>query len=91
MLRLKAAVAAIVLCAVVCGATFLFALQRQFALIEVAASLATMVEVYLLSSAIGDLIEGKRESNALRAIVAVALAVLLVTCFTIAKVAHHER
>jgi len=50
-----------------------------------------MVEVYLLSSAIGDLIEGKRESNALRAIVAVALAVLLVTCFTIAKFAHHER
>jgi hypothetical protein len=89
MLRPKAALAATVLCAAVCGATFLFALRRQFALIEVAASLATMAEVYLLSSAIGDLIEGKRESNALRAVVAVALAVLLVTCFTIAKFTNH--
>src|SRR5215469_4178265 len=62
----KAHVLAIVvtgLCAVTCGATFLLALFRQFGLVEVAASLSAWVEVYFLSSAIGDLMDDRPEPN----------------------------
>ena len=89
MLNLRATTAVIFLCAITCGATFLFALYRQFALVEVASSMITMVEVYLLSSSIGDLIEGKREVRFIRLVVAVALALFVVTYFTISKLTHH--
>lgn len=89
MKSLVATIAAIFLCAITCGATFLFALHRQLALVEVAASMAIMVEVYLLSSSIGDGIEGKRERNLVRTLIAVALAVLIVIYFTISKFTHH--
>ena len=89
MLNLKAAVALILLSAVTCGATFLFALYRQLALVEVASSMATMVEVYLLSSSIGDLLEGKRETHFVRLIIAIGLALLIVTYFTVSKLTSH--
>jgi uncharacterized membrane protein len=89
MLNLKATAAVIFLCAITCGATFLFALYRQFAFVEVAASMITMIEVYLLSSSIGDLIEGKREVRFRRLVVAVALTLFVVTYFTISKLTHH--
>jgi len=89
MLNLKATAAVIFLCAITCGATFLFALYRQFALVEVAASMATMVEVYFLSSSIGDLIEGKGDLRSVRVVVAVALALLIVTYYTVSKLTHH--
>jgi hypothetical protein len=53
--------AATILSAITCGATFLFALVRQFAMVEIAASIVTGVQLYLLSSTVGDLIEGKTE------------------------------
>jgi hypothetical protein len=52
-----------ILSAVECGATFLFALARQFAVVEIAASIVTGVQLYLLSSTVGDLIEGKTEGR----------------------------
>jgi hypothetical protein len=52
-----------ILSAVACGATFLFALARQFAVVEIAASIVTGVQLYLLSSTVGDLIEGKTEGS----------------------------
>ena len=75
----------LLLSAITCGATFLFALYRQLALVEVAASLAVGVELYLLSSSIGDWIEKKPEANGLRLLVGVALALGVVSYFLISK------
>lgn len=71
--------------AVACGATFLFALYRQFAMVEVAASIATGIEVYFLSSSIGDLLEDKKEMNYLMLVAAVGLAAGVVSFFLILK------
>jgi hypothetical protein len=71
------------LAAVTCGATFLFALFRQFGLVEVAASLGAGAEVFFLSSSIGDLLEDKKEPNRTRLIAALALASAIVAYFLI--------
>jgi hypothetical protein len=63
----------------------LFALYRHFAMVEVAASLAIGVELYFLSSSIGDLIEKKPEPSKFRMPAAVGLAVAVVCYFLIAK------
>lgn len=42
------------------GAIFVFSLLRQFALVEVAASLVTAAQVFFLSSAIADLLEKEK-------------------------------
>lgn len=75
----------LLLSAITCGATFLLALYRQLALVEVAASLAVGVELYLLSSSIGDWIEKKPEANRLRLVVGVALALGVVSYFLVSK------
>ena len=85
MNRHAGAVFAAALSALTCGATFLFALYRQLALVEVTASLATGVEVYFLSSSIGDWLENKPRSNRLRLGIGVALAFLVVLYFVIAR------
>ena len=71
------------LAAVICGATFLLALFRQFGLVEVAASLGAGAEVFFLSSSIGDLLEDKREPNRARFIAALGLAAAIVSYFLI--------
>jgi len=76
------------LSAIVCGATFLFALYRQLALVEVAASLSTGVEVYLLSSSIGDLLQDKKEPNKLKLLASVTLAAAVVAYFLILRQLH---
>jgi len=78
-------VIAVLLSAITCGATFLLALYRQLALVEVAASLTTGVELYLLSSSIGDWIEKKAEANKKRLLIAVGLALGVVLYFLIAR------
>jgi uncharacterized PurR-regulated membrane protein YhhQ (DUF165 family) len=85
MKNLVGRVIAVFLSAITCGATFLFALYRQLAMVEVAASLAIGVELYFLSSSIGDLIEEKTEPNNFRWVVAVGLAATVVCYFLIAK------
>jgi uncharacterized PurR-regulated membrane protein YhhQ (DUF165 family) len=85
MKNLVGRVIAVFLSAITCGATFLFALYRQLAMVEVAASLAIGVELYFLSSSIGDLIEEKPEPNKSRWVVAVGLAAAVVCYFLIAK------
>jgi uncharacterized PurR-regulated membrane protein YhhQ (DUF165 family) len=85
MKNLVGRVIAVFLSAITCGATFLFALYRQLAMVEVAASLAIGVELYFLSSSIGDLIEKKPEPNKSRWVVAVGLAAAVVCYFLIAK------
>jgi len=84
----KAHVLAIVvtgLCAVTCGATFLLALFRQFGLVEVAASLSAWVEVYFLSSAIGDLMDDRPEPNRTRFLSALGLAAAIVLYFLVMR------
>jgi uncharacterized membrane protein YjjP (DUF1212 family) len=76
---------AVLLSAITCGATFLFALYRQLAMVEVAASIVTGVQLYLLSSSIGDWIEKKPQANARRMLVAVTLACAVVLSFFIAR------
>lgn len=78
-------VIAVVLSAITCGVTFLFALYRQLALVEVTASLVTGVELYLLSSSVGDWMEKKAEANRARFWTAVGLALLMVAYFLIAR------
>jgi hypothetical protein len=71
------------LAAVTCGATFLLALFRQFGLVEVAASLGATAEVFFLSSAIGDLLEDKKEPDRRRFAAAVGLAAVIMIYFLI--------
>jgi MFS family permease len=78
-------VAAVLLSAIACGVTFLLALFRQFALIEVAASIVTGIELYLLSSSIGDWIEEKPQPNKRRLLVAASLASVVVLSFVITR------
>lgn len=81
-------VAAMFLAAVTCGAIFLLALLRQFALVEVAASLATGVEVYFLSSSIGDLLEDKKEPSRLKFVASLAVAAGIVAYFLTMRLMH---
>jgi len=76
------------LSALACGATFLFALFRQFALVEVAASIATGVEVYFLSSSIGDLLEDRPVPNHLKLFGAITLAAAIVAYFVLSRYFH---
>ena len=75
-----------VLCsALTCGATFLVSLYRQLALVEVAASIAIGVELYFLSSSVGDWIERKERPGKTRVWIAILLAAGVVCYFLIAK------
>jgi hypothetical protein len=61
------------------GTIFVAALIHEYALVEVVASVITALQVFFLSSAIGDVLEKKRESNRAR-----NSAVVLVTVFLLA-------
>jgi len=76
---------AVLLSAITCGATFLFALYRQFALVEVAASIAIGVELYFLSSSIGDVLEDKGEPSRVRLVLAVSVAAAVVAYFLVSR------
>jgi len=64
---------------IVSGAIFVISLFHEFALVEVAASLFTGLQVFFLSSAIADFLEQRREPSRTR-----NSAVVLVTIFLIA-------
>jgi hypothetical protein len=79
---MKRHVLSVVMCfaaAVISGTIFVAALLHEYALVEVAASVITALQVFFLSSAIGDLLEKKKESNRSR-----NSAVVLVTVFLVA-------
>lgn len=76
------------LSAIICGGTFMFALYRQFAMVEVIASLSTGAQLYLLSSSIGDLLEDKKQPNKLRLLASVTLAAAVVAYFLISRKLH---
>jgi len=78
-------VIAIVCSALTCGATFLLAPYRQLALVEVAATIVVGVELYFLSSSIGDWIEKKMEPSRWRVWIAMGLAGCVVCYFLVAR------
>ena len=78
MSRYISAIGLSVAASVTSGAIFLFALIRQFALVEVAASIVTAVQVFFLSSAIVDMIEKAKRSRRRRNSLAILLTVFLV-------------
>ena len=73
------------LLSILSGATFLFALYRQLALVEVAACMVLGVELYFLSSTIGDWIEKKLEPSKTRKWIAMGLAAAVVCYFLVAR------
>ena len=74
--------------AVIGGAVFVLALFHQFALVEVTASLSTGLQVFFLSSAIGDLLEKKKEPNRLRNSATVLVTVFLVAFYSVTRYLH---
>lgn len=77
-----------VLAALTCGVTFLLALFRQYGLVEVGASLGAGLEVFFLSSSIGDYLEDKQEPNHLRMVAAIGLAVAVLGYFLVMRTTH---
>jgi len=62
---------------VACGAIFVLSLIHQIALVEMAASLETALQVYFLSSAIADLLErAKRPSHQRTSLIVLFTALL---------------
>jgi hypothetical protein len=76
------------LAAVISGAVFVVALFHQFALVEVAASILTGLQVFFFSSAIGDLLDEKKEPNRARNSAVVLVAVFLVAFYSLTLYWH---
>jgi len=71
--------------AVISGAVFVVALFHQYALVEVAASIFTGLQVFFLSSAIGDLLDAKKEPNRARNSAVVLMTVFLVAFYSFTR------
>jgi VIT1/CCC1 family predicted Fe2+/Mn2+ transporter len=74
--------------AVISGAIFIVALFHQYALVEVAASILTGLQVFFLSSAIGDLLDEKKEPNRVRNSAVVLVTIFLVAFFSFTRYFH---
>jgi len=74
--------------AVICGVIFVAALFHQLALVEVAASIFTGLQVFFLSSAIGDLLDGKKEPNRTRNSAVVLVTVFLLAFYSFTRYFH---
>lgn len=68
--------------AVISGAIFLVALFRQLALVEVAASVLTGLQVFFLAAAIGDALEKRKEPSRARLSAVVLFAIFLVVFYS---------
>ena len=74
--------------AVISGTVFVLALFDQYALVEMAASIITALQVFFLSSAIGDLLEKKKETNRTRNSAVVLIAIFLVAFYLFRRYFH---
>ena len=74
--------------AAVSGTVFLLALFDQYALVEMAASIITALQVFFLSSAIGDLLEKKKETNRARNSAVVLITIFLVAFYLFRRYFH---
>jgi len=73
---------------VISGTIFVIALFEQYALVEMAASIITALQVFFLSSAIGDLLEKKKETNRTRNSVVVLVMIFLLAFYSFRKYFH---
>jgi len=73
---------------VISGAIFVVALFYELALVEVAASILTGLQVFFLSSAIADLLEKKKEPNRVRNSAVVLVTVFLVAFYSFTRYFH---
>lgn len=71
--------------AVISGAIFLASLMHQFALVEVAASVLTSLQVFFLSSTIADVLERKTKPNAVRSSWVILFTVFLIAYYSFAR------
>ena len=74
--------------AVISGAIFIVALFHQYALVEVAASILTGLQVFFLSSAIGDLLDEKKEPHRVRNSAVVLVTIFLVAFYSFTRYFH---
>ena len=74
--------------AVISGIVFVVALFDQYALVEMAASIITALQVYFLSAAIGDLLEKKKETNRTRNSAVVLVTIFLVAFYSFTRYFH---
>ncbi len=74
--------------AVISGTIFVVALLHQYALVEVAASILTGLQVFFLSAAIGDLLDEKTEPNRARNSAVVLVTVFLVAFYSFTRYFH---
>jgi len=74
--------------AVISGAIFIVALFHQYALVEVAASILTGLQVFFLSAAIGDLLDEKKEPNRVRNSAVVLVTIFLVAFYSFTRYFH---
>jgi fatty acid desaturase len=74
--------------AVISGAIFVVALLHQYALVEVAASIFTGLQVFFLSSTIGDLLDENKEPNRARNSAVVLVTVFLVAFYSFTRYFH---
>jgi len=74
--------------AAISGAIFVVALFHQYALVEVAASIFTGLQVFFLSSAIGDLLDEKKEPNRTRNSAVVLMTVFLAAFYSFTRYFH---
>ena len=71
--------------AMISGTIFVVALFHQFALVEVAASMLTGLQVFFLSSAIGDVLDEQKEPNRARNSAVVLMTVFLVAFYSLTR------
>jgi len=88
MKRHAVSVAMSLAAAVISGRVFLLALFDQYALVEMAASIITALQVFFLSSAIGDLLEKKKETNRARNSAVVLITIFLVAFYLFRRYFH---
>ena len=67
------------------GAIFLLSLIQQFALVEVAATLVTALQVFFLSSTIADLLEKTKRSSNRRNSLVILFTVFLVAFYSFTR------
>ena len=88
MFRYTFAIALSLAASATSGAIFLFSLIHQFALVEVAASLVTALQVYFLSSAIADLLEKAKRPGQRRNSLVILLTVFLAAFYVFTRYSH---
>ena len=85
MRRYIFAIALSLAASVTSGAIFVFSLIHQFALVEVAASLVTALQVFFLSSAIADLLQRAKRPGNRRISLVVLFTVFLLAFYTVTQ------